>query len=114
MSEDPIRQYSEATKEFNEAYSKIREYGMLLADVAWCLNNKPYDLGISNAAIKLPYEITKTNKRTTLDVESWVSADQIAEALANLYDKREKVKMAWNSLSSTDRGLVSPPDTKDK
>ncbi len=112
MSEDPIRRYSDVTKEFNAAYSRVREYGSIIADVGRYLNNKPYDLGVSNTGVGLPPEMAMVEKECTLNASNWPSAEQIAEALASLYEKRKQVEVIWASLSSTDKALVNPPDTK--
>ena len=111
-SEDPIRKYSKATEEFNEAYSRVRSFGMLFLDVAHQLNNKPYDIGISGISAQLPPEMALAKKSYTLNAKKWPTAEQIAESIASLYNKREKLNDAWESLSPTDRGLVTPPDTK--
>ena len=112
MEEDPIRKYSEATREFNEAYSKLRDFGMLIADVARYLNNKPYDIGISSTGVGLPPEITMVETEYHLDAKHWPTAEQIAKAVANLWEKRKNLEHIWSSLSPTDRELVNPPDTK--
>jgi hypothetical protein len=112
MSEDPIRKYSDATKEFSKIKSRVREYGLITADVSRYLSNKPYKLGISNVSANLPLEMTMAEKEYTLNANDWPSAKQIAEALASLYEKRKQLELIWSSLSQTDKALVNPPDTK--
>lgn len=112
MADDPIRRYSDASKEFNEAYLRVRDLGGITADVGRYLNNKPYDLGVTNSDVGLPPEMAMAEKQYTLNADNWPSAKQIAEALVALYAKRKQVNDVWTSLSPTDKALVNPPDTK--
>lgn len=112
MSEDPIRKYSDATNAFNTAYTKVRKFGEIIADVGRYLNNKPYDLGISNSGVGLPPEMAMVEKQYTLNADDWPNAGKIAEVLVSLYEKRKNLQLVWDSLSATDKGLVKPPDIK--
>ena len=109
---DPIREYSNAINEYDKTYSVIREYGTITADLGRFLNNKPYDIGVSNSGAGLPAEMAMVEKQFTLNANDWPTAKQIAEALANLYEKRKLVNNLWSSLSPTDKNLVNPPNTK--
>jgi len=111
ISEDPIHKYSETVQEYNEARSRVVEYGQIIIDVARCLNNRPYDLNVYNTQVFLPPEMTTVERPCTLDAQKWPSAEDIARALADLYHKRENVKSVWNALSLTDKSIVQPhPD----
>jgi len=112
MSEDPIRNYSDATKEFDSAYLRVRKLGEITADVGRYLNNRPFRMMVSNVDVGFPPEITFGEAECTLDAKVWPSAKQIAEALASLHQKAKRVEHAYASLSQTDKTLVNPPDIK--
>lgn len=112
MSEDPIRKYSDATKELNIATSRVQALGAIIGDVGKALNNKPYELMVSNVGVKFPIEVAMARGIPSLNADNWTTAKQIAEALATLHEKRKRVNDIWSSLSPTDKELVSPPDTK--
>jgi hypothetical protein len=108
-NEDPIRKYSNATEEYNKAYNKVRELGTLIADIGRILNNKPLELMVSNVDVGFPPEVSMSRNVPTLDGKAWPTAKQIAESLSSLHEKRREVHHAWESLSPTDKNLVSPP-----
>ncbi len=113
MSEDPIRRYSDAVKEFDNAYRRIREIGTIVSDVSHYLNNKPHTFTISNIDVNFPTDIGLARDVFTLDAKNWPSAKEIAEAIVDLYNKRERLKKVWDSLSTTDKSLVNAPNTQE-
>lgn len=113
MVEDPIREYSEAAREFDTAYARIKALGSFIADVAHMLNNKPHVFMVSNIDVGFPMELSLRQGVPVLNADQWPSARDIATAIVTLQEKRKKVKEAWHSLSATDKKLVSQLDTQD-
>ena len=110
MAEDPIRKYSGANKEFNDAYMKIRKIGEIISDVGRHLNNRPHVFGMTGVGVNFPPEIGLAKPVFGLDANNWPSAQQIAEAILDLHEKRQKVRELYQSLSATDTSLINKPD----
>lgn len=106
MSEDPIRKYSDATKEFNAICTIVRALGEITADVGRYLNNKPFRLKISNVGVEFP----PFEEEYSLNANNWPSAKQIAEALVSLHEKAKLVENVYASLSPIDKTLVKSPE----
>lgn len=113
MSEDPIRRYSDATKEFEQAFAKIHELAGIISEIGARLGTKPHVFMISNVSIGFPMELSVARGVFTLDANKWPSAKNIAEAIVDLQNKRDALKEVWRNLSETDKKLVSPPDTRE-
>jgi hypothetical protein len=112
-NQDPIRQYSEANEKFNKAYSKVRQWGEIIADVGRYLNNFPYELTVSNVLGGATIKDLASSRLYTLNADSWPTPKQIAEAITELHHTAENVKSVWASLSIADKSLVNRPDTKE-
>ena len=112
MAEDPIRKYSDAIAELNSAYLKVRSLGEIIADVGHTLNNKPYELMVSNVKVGFPPEVAFREGIPSLNADNWPSAQDIAQALSDLHKARHQVDNLWHSLSASDKQIVSPPPEK--
>ena len=113
MPEDPIRKYSDANKEFTEAFARVQQLGAIISDVGRYLNSRPYRMMVSNTTgVGFPAEVARGGAEYTLNADNWPTARAIAEALADLHDKAKQAENAHTALSSTDKSLVSPPDVK--
>ena len=114
MAEDPIRKYSSAVEEFNLAYSTVRKLGEIIADVGRYMNNRPHVFMVSNSSVGFPPEIGLSKSVFNLNADDWPSVNKIAEAMVSLYEKRQRVKEIYASLSATDKKLVQQPDLCEK
>jgi len=113
MSEDPIRRYSEAAQEFEQAFARISEIASIINQVRIQLDKEPHVFMISNVGTVFPEEISQAEDIFTLEAYEWPSSEDLAEAIVNLETKRKKLKEAWNALSDTDKTLVNEPDTRE-
>lgn len=111
MSEDKMRQYLDANKEFESAYSEVQRLGEFISGVGEKLKNRPYQLSVTNANVEFPIEAT-AEREFILDAKKWSSAKEIGEALANLYRQRIQVERIWDSLPQTDRDALKPPNIR--
>ena len=107
MAEDPIRKYSEANDELGKAKARIQKMRDTIAEVGQSLLY-PYEFMISNVKVGLPIEVAMGSAKHSLNADDWPSAQQIAEALANLHEKRKHLENAWHALSESDRKIVNP------
>ena len=55
-------------------------------------------------------ELTFNKSAFSLNANEWPTAKAIAEAIANLHEKRNAVKNAWYALSNADKKIVKKPD----
>jgi hypothetical protein len=111
MAQDPIRKYSDAIGELE----KVRAQVMRLQETIGRMNSyleNPYELMISNVSVGFPAEVTLGRNIHNFNANDWPQIKQIAEALANLHNKRKVIEEAWHNLSDTDKGLVNPPPEK--
>jgi hypothetical protein len=113
MSEDPIRRYSEATQEFEQAFARISEIASIINQVRIQLDKEPHVFMISNLGVNFPAEISQKRDIFTLDSYEWPSAEDLALAIITLSTIRQRLKEAWNALSDKDKTLVNKPDTRD-
>ena len=112
MAQDPIRKYSDAIGELEKARDKVARLEEITGRMYSYLRS-PYELMISNVSVGFPAEVTFGKNVNNFNGSDWPQIQQIAEALANLHDKRGAVEQAWHSLSDTDKGLVNPlPEKK--
>jgi len=111
-SADPIRKYSNAISELDKANSKVLAIGRIIKDVADAINTKPYKFIVSNINVGFPAEVSLARGIPTLDARIWPTAQQIAEAISNLHQKRREVEHLWNSLSAHDQNIVNAPPSK--
>ena len=112
MAQDPIRKYSDATKEFEKATGQVKQLEEIVGRMLIYLR-KPYELMISNVSVGFPAEVTLGRNVTNFNANDWPQIQQIAEALANLHNKRKVVEDVWHNLSDTDKKLVNPlPEKK--
>ena len=112
MAQDPIRKYSDATKEFEEAREQVRQLQEIIGRMYNHLMS-PYELMLSNVSVNLPAEVTLGRNIAKFNANDWPQIKQIAEALANLHSKRKVVEDVWHKLSDTDKKLVNPlPEKK--
>jgi len=51
MSVEKLQEYIDSVDELQKAYSKVREYGTTIGDVARYLNNFPYKMTVSNVQV---------------------------------------------------------------
>lgn len=110
ITEDPIRNYSNATGELDKAIANINKLRDIAADVGHELSRKPYEFVVSNVDVGLPMEVTFNKNAFTLNANEWPTAKTIAETIANLHAKKAVVERAWHSLNEADRKLVKKPD----
>jgi hypothetical protein len=108
MAQDPIRKYSDAVKELKKAIGQVELLQGIIGRMNSHLNN-PYKLRISNVSVSFPTEVTIGKDILTFDADNWPQINQIAEALANLHNKRREMEKAWHNLSETDKGLFNSP-----
>lgn len=116
MAEDPIRQYSEATRELDGSIAKVRELSSYIAGVGSLLAENPYRLMVSNVKdvkVGFPPEVAMVSGIPSLDGNRWPTAGQIAEVLSDLHQKRKAARNAWHSLSKADREIVSKHEAID-
>ena len=114
MSEDPIRRYSEAAQEFEQALTRISEIASIINQVRIQLDKEPHVFMISNMGVDFPAEISQESDIFTLDAYEWPSSEDLAVAIITLETKRKRLKEAWNALSDTDKTLVNEPDTREE
>jgi hypothetical protein len=110
MVDDPIRKYSQAMEELGRATERVQGMQHLIKQIASALD-RPYELMVSNVGVGFPPEVAMA-RVPTLNADNWPTAKQIAEALANLHEKRSQVDLTWASLSQADKNLVNPPPDK--
>ena len=104
---DPIRKYSDANDELDKATTKVRILQNIIGDTGRSLN-KPYEFIVSNVDVGFPPEVTMSRGIHSLNADNWPTAKQIAEALADLHNKRKFAENIWHSLSDGDKKLVKP------
>jgi len=115
MVEDPIRQYSKVTEELNSATSKVQELSSFILGIGSLLTRNPYEFMVANVELKVgfPAEVSMVSGIPHLNANKWPTAEQIAETLVDLHQKRKAVRDTWHSLSKADRDIVSKHDTID-
>jgi ABC-type sugar transport system substrate-binding protein len=104
MAVEKLQEYIDSVDEFDKAYGKVRDYGTIIADVGRYLNNYPYKMVVTNVGFPVTGE-----REYSLNQDSWPSAQQIGEALADYLKKRDNVKVLYNSLSPAQKESVKPP-----
>ena len=107
MSDDPVRKYLDAKKEFDAAYSRIQVLQQVVGEVISGLH-RPFTFVVSNADVTFSREVI-ASKTATLDALDWPSAQQIAEALATLQETYKKVEACWKAIPESDRRNITPP-----
>lgn len=113
MAEDLIRQYSRVTEELNKATVKVHKLSSLISKIGSLLTRNPYKFVVSNVKANFPAEVTMVEDIPRLNADEWPTAEQIAEVLADLHQKRKAVRDVWHSLSGADQDIVSKHDTID-
>ncbi len=113
MSEDPIRRYSYAAQEFEQAFDRICEIASIINQVRIHLDKEPHVFMISNLGVTFPAEISQAEGIFTLDAYEWPSVEDLAVAISTLATIRQRLKEAWNALSDTDKALVNEPDIRE-
>jgi len=108
MSEDPIRKYSGAIAELEQAMARVQRVQSIIGEVHSALH-KPFEFMVSNVDVGFPPEVAMARGIPSLNADNWPSAKQIAEALATLHQKRKQVSSIWASLSENDKKIVNPP-----
>jgi len=106
MAVEKLQEYVDSVDELQKAYSKVREYGAIVGDVARCLNNFPFKMTVSN--VQVSFVVTGEGEYH-LDGNNWPSAKQLAEVLSDYISKRERAKNLYASLSSAQKQSVKPP-----
>lgn len=112
MSEDPIRKYSDAISELDKANARVLSIASVIRDIAHAINTNPYQLMVSNVDVSFPAEVAMARGIPHLNADNWPNAEQIAEALSNLHQKRHEVENLWHTLSQADRKIVNPPPSR--
>ena len=91
-----------------KAYSNVRDYGKLIAEVSRYLNNSPYKMTISDVDVSFPIV---GEREYTLNGKIWPTAQQLAKVLTDYLSKRVKAKHLYDSLSDSQRQTIEPhPD----
>ncbi len=105
---EKLQKYIDATNELRESYNKVRDYGILIADVARYLNNFPYKMIVSGVNVGFPII---PEREYGLGGNDWPTAKQLAEILADYLHKRVRAKKLYDSLSNAQRQTIQPhPD----
>jgi len=113
MEEHPIHKFSNANKEFNEAWTKVYKMADVISDVSRQMHTFPYELTITGTNIDLSPYVLETQRKHTLNSKDWPDAEQIAESILALHQSRKLVKECYEALSPSDKQVVNPPDTRE-
>ena len=111
MPDDLIRNYQDARRELDSARAKVQEMQRLIFKVGKGLE-MPFSFMVSNCSVSLPYEVVSTVGIPTLNAREWLSAEQIAENLANLHSAYRQAQNCWLAIPKADRSKVTPPGAK--
>jgi hypothetical protein len=107
MSEDPVRKYLDAKREFDSAYARIQNMLQTISEVHSGLH-RPFTFIVTNGGVEFSREAIAT-KTASLNAETWPSGKDIAEALAGLQETYRMVEASWKSIPETDRRNITPP-----
>ena len=109
MAEEPIRVYSKANGELDQANNDLDKIRSLIQHVGQQLAVNPLSFSVSNAGVDFPAEVIMSHN-PSLNANDWPSAKQIGEVLSNLHTKRKAVEDVWRRLSIEDKKIVRPPE----
>ncbi|MBA7685662.1 hypothetical protein ES703_94087 [subsurface metagenome] len=111
-NEHPMHKYSAAVDELSRARTKVGQMQEFIGSVSAALL-KPYEFMVSNVNVGFPPEVSLVGGIPTLDAQKWPSAQQIAEAIANLHQKYQQVQNTYHALSPADKNIVAAPPKKE-
>jgi hypothetical protein len=108
MATEKLQEYIDSVDELQKARSEVGKIGKLIANVAGYLNTFPYKMNVSNVGVKF---VVSGDVDFRMNGDSWPSAKQLAELLADYIEKRYKVHRLYASLTDAQRNTMkSPPD----
>jgi hypothetical protein len=107
MSDDPVRKYLDAKRDFDAAYSRIQNLQQIISEVHSGLH-RPFTFVVTNSRVNFSPEITVA-KTATLNAADWPGAEAIAEALSSLQESYKKVESYWKTMPEADRKNITPP-----
>ncbi|MDD4860056.1 MAG: hypothetical protein PHR56_07650 [Dehalococcoidales bacterium] len=107
MSDDPVRKYLDAKKEFDAAYARIQGLQQVISEVHSGLH-RPFTFTVTSTDVTFSREIVAA-KTTTLDGNEWPNAQDIAQSLSNLQETYKLVETYWKAIPEADRRNITPP-----
>jgi hypothetical protein len=112
-TEYPTRKYATANEELRKARDDTQKLRDIIARVGQNLL-RPYEFMVSDISVSggFPPEIALAKGIPSLSAREWPTAQQIAEAVANLHQKYKQVQDAYHALSDAEKGVVNPPPDK--
>ena len=107
MSDDPIRDYLDARKAFEEATGRVDEIRKVIHDAEAMLGRGYYLSTMTNAGgMGFPAEAYGIS---SIDYKTWPTADEIGQALADWHDGYNALKNTYRAIPGPEQSGVQPP-----
>ncbi|MDD5127865.1 MAG: hypothetical protein PHR43_07225 [Dehalococcoidales bacterium] len=107
MSDDPVRKYLDAKKEFDDAQVHIQDLQQIIGAVHSGLH-RPFTFIVTGTDVTFSPEVIAA-KTTALNGEEWPGAPEIAQALASLQQSYKLLETYWKAIPEADRRNITPP-----
>jgi hypothetical protein len=109
---DPIRDYLNAGREFQERKTAAATMTKLLYDAVSLIRSNPGQFIAMHYELSLPSGQQFMRNIPRVDMGSWPDAAQVRSMLAEFHKAYLRMHQAWETIPSADRsgpGLTAPP-----
>jgi hypothetical protein len=109
MSES-MERYAKANEEFKEAIASIKETAENLRKAGDQLLKDPFNVSVANVGPGIP-GIMGLSIKNQIDGRNWPTGEMLAQKIFDLHSKKLAAERLWDSLSSTEKKSMIPPDS---